>query len=321
MTDSPLVTLGPDAVDLLLKLLEQPEPVLSGAMAADYYPAQSAALKTLDLLLDDGYDAVAVPEFDHDDQPLSLDWDADQNSYCYRGQDGRPHFVSGERLRRYRLDIVTAISRMTATIRQPHRRPADPLADDMIWDAGMFALPGRSAGMSVWFARRLSDPQVWSHLRRLNRIRPPSGVRVVLTSTRIEQIVEETRLPRLLSLSDLLASSGDIAIGPTLLVASLDALPPARHDGLPEISADGRVVRFRGVTYEFPKGEQQRRILRHLYERALDGELWVSTADIVAELDLTPRIRMRDIFKGHNALGHLICERKGRCGFCWGDDA
>ena len=101
-----------------------------------------------------------------------------------------------------------------------------------------------------------------------------------------------------------------------MLAARLDRLP-ASEDKVPlVVIADGREVRLLGRIFRFPKGVDQRRIICLLYERYLRGQYWVSTDEIVAELDLRDGARIRDFFKKSPAWGHLLIERGGMCGFC-----
>ena len=69
--------------------------------------------------------------------------------------------------------------------------------------------------------------------------------------------------------------------------------------------------------FRFPKGEQQRRIILALKSHYDSGEFWVSSARLIAELDLRPNARLRDFFKKSNppAWGQLLIEKNGMVGF------
>ena len=57
-------------------------------------------------------------------------------------------------------------------------------------------------------------------------------------------------------------------------------------------------------------------IIKLLYERYQQGDRWVSSDEIVVELDLRDGARIRDFFKKNRSWGLLLTERNGMCGFC-----
>src|SRR3954447_541364 len=82
MSDNPLV-LAPAALALLLELLEQPEPVLSGMALRNFHGCTGAALLAAGLLYADGHETVAAAEEEGDGVPVSLTWSPEEESYGY----------------------------------------------------------------------------------------------------------------------------------------------------------------------------------------------------------------------------------------------
>jgi hypothetical protein len=86
-----------------------------------------------------------------------------------------------------------------------------------------------------------------------------------------------------------------------------------------QIIGEGRLVRFYGETFEFPRGDKQRRVIVYLYERSLEGIYEVPWAEIVAELNLPTNTRADKLFKDSPAWNQLLTLRNSMCSFCWPD--
>ncbi|WP_426954182.1 hypothetical protein [Muricoccus radiodurans] len=97
--------LTPEAVNLLFTLLEQREPVLSGA-AAELCAAESALLIEAGLLVPDGHDDVAVRPGDDDDVPVSLFWSDTLGGLAAFGPTAGPALVPRDHLLRRRVHMA-----------------------------------------------------------------------------------------------------------------------------------------------------------------------------------------------------------------------
>ena len=105
------------------------------------------------------------------------------------------------------------------------------------------------------------------------------------------------------------------ALDTDIIGGVLNGVRPQRPAQLIDPSPDFRVVRALGQSFHFKKGEQQRRIIEYMYQRWLDGDDRVSVAEIIAELDLPEKTRIRDTFKRHPAWGVLLTEGDGSAQF------
>jgi len=310
-------SLGGEAIELLLQLLELPNPGLSAAMAQDLHREGAAALLSAKLLRPDGHE-LAVVLADSDDQaPRAVTWDPETCAYRVFADKEGWVVVPEDHLARYVADIPAIFMMLTARLQRLPGAAVREGAPGALWDLGGRRIPGRARLAPVWFARRLSHPGVWPRVKDAIRARPPEHQRIILTSTPAEQL-PEPGLPRhvVLSLHDLLVGQADLRIAMESLAARLDD-PPAGTGGTAlEVIGDGREVRLHGELFRFPKGETQRRVIVKLYERYLAGEVRVLSSQIVADLDLDPSTRMRDLFKRSPAWGRLLAEKDSMLGFC-----
>jgi hypothetical protein len=179
-------------------------------------------------------------------------------------------------------------------------------------------MPGSACGRRVFCShRRLGQIDgldlVCDALTR--RVGRPPGI--LLTSTR--QISRNVTIPgqhRILYLGGCLRSDAPaFALDADVIGGVLNGVRPQRPARLIDPSPDFRIVRALGQSFHFKRGEQQRRIIEYMYQRWLDGDDRVSVAEIVAELDLPKRTRIRDTFKKHPAWGVLLTEEGGSARF------
>ena len=116
----------------------------------------------------------------------------------------------------------------------------------------------------VWFARRLSDPAVWTPLDALLERRPPEEVRVILTSTPGDRI--PTTLSKrnvIVGVADVLSARGKLAISPHALGARMFSGQVQRRFPI-DHSEECGLVWHRGETLTFG-GDKQRRLLQLLF--------------------------------------------------------
>jgi hypothetical protein len=216
--------------------------------------------------------------------------------------------------KRYRVNFDWLLSTIAGAAGVAARQCPVCLVDDQLWDLGDAWFDRRKA--TILFARRLGQIDgldlVCDALTR--RIGRPPGI--LLTTTR--RMPRHVMIPgqhRALYLGECMR--GDVpefGIDTDIIGGVLSGLRPQRPAQPIDPSPDFRIVRALGQTFAF-KGDKQRTIIEHMYGRWLDGEDRVSTAEMIAELNLPERTRVRDNFKKHPAWDVLLTEKKGSCWF------
>jgi hypothetical protein len=216
--------------------------------------------------------------------------------------------------RRYRLAFPWLLRAIAQQLDVPVATGPASLVPDLLWDLGDAWFGRRKA--TVLFARRLGqidtlDPVCDALTRRIGR--PPG---ILLTS--IRQMSRHVTIPgqhRVLHLTDCLRGGvAGFAIDTDIINGVLSGIRPQGPAQLIEPSSDFRIVRALGQTFTF-KGDKQRTIVEYMYQKWLDGEDRVSTAEMIAELGLPARMRVRDNFKKHPAWDVLLTEKLGSCWF------
>lgn len=314
------VSLDGPALDLLLAVLETPDGVLAGAVLEDRYPDAGKTLTTAGLLVPAGHEEVAASLADHDDVPVSLVRSADGSGFGYFSPTAGWVKVVDSSLVRYRVRPEHLAALFGAQLGVAGRTQVLPLVPDHLWEIGAARIGRRAHRTPVLFGRRISDPAVWHRMKDALRARPSPHLRILLTSTPAERLPEDVPSSvRVIWLPHVLVAGAGLVVDPEILAARLDgAQPRVVPDGPIEIIGGGKEVRLYGKSFLFKKGVTQRRIVTFLYERYLNGELQVSTDEIVAELELRDGARIRDLFKKSPAWNQLLTERNGMCGFCLG---
>ena len=308
--------LDASATELLLTVLEMPDATLSGSVLEDYYPIAGRSLIAAGILKSAGHEAVAASMVDHNDLPVSLSRSDDGRGFGHFDPSAGWVKVADDRLTRYQADLAALTTLLGDQVGVGHRPPR-PILPNQLWELGEARIGRRAHRTPVLFGRRLLDPGVWRRSIDALRARPAPRVRILLTSTSPERLSGEPLANTdIIWLPDVLAANRDLVIDREILAARFDRMPARRIAGPLEIIADGREVRLFEQTFNFKKGVQQRRIIMLLYEHYQDGERWVSTDKIVAELDLRDGARIRDFFKKSPSWNRLLTEHSGMCGFC-----
>ena len=309
--------MSPEAIALLIAILESPELVISASAATNMHPVEFSTLCADRILIPDGDDVTMASATDDEGRPIAPIWDAEREAYGYFDLTTGWTDVSNDDLRRCRIDIAQFLIQLLAECRAPGSGSIVEIVPGFVWDAGRIRLPGRDKFLPVWFARRLFDTETWRKVRVIAGNRPPETSRLVLTSTPTDRFAGEA-IERhvLVTFPDFLVQRDTLRIDPRLLTFRLDGGERTGIAPVLEVIGDGHLVRLRGVDFRFPKGDKQRRILIFLYKKYLDGALRVSVAEIVTELGFGTNTRIRDVFKGHAAWGKLLTESGGTCGFC-----
>jgi hypothetical protein len=302
------------ALELVIRLCEQRRAEIAGHVLKMHFCGIGDELIAAGALIEMAPSEIVFLPIDLDDQPVAFEWEPDLQAHAaFHPADGWVQTAVDMR-RRYRLEFSWLLRAIAQQLEVPvATRPAS-LVPDQLWDLGEAWFGRRKA--TVLFARRLGqiDGQdlVCDALTR--RVGRPPGI--LLTSTR--QMSRHVTIPgqhRVLHLTECMR--GDVpgfAIDTDIISGVLNGIRPHRPAQLIDPSPDFRIVRALGQTFTF-KGDKQRRIIEYMYQRWLDGDDRVSVAEIIAELDLPARTRIRDIFKKHPAWNVLLTEKEGSARF------
>jgi hypothetical protein len=268
--------LGRAAGSLLLKLLEQPEPVLSKTTIENYFSVAGRDLIAAGLLRPYGSDLVDVSGDAADDRPVAVQASPHEDGLGYFSEIAGWTRVPAESLTRYKIDIPSAITAITERLAWPAAfRPA-ALLGDCIWDLGAARLLRRDPLVPVWFVRRIREPEIQKAVADQVKRRPAQALRVILVSTPLEPI-RDCSLPGhlLVSIHDVVAQGAGIAVDPTILAALVGggrAIPTS--DAL-YLSPDGRLLIIRGEEISF-KSDIHIAIVRLLMEGRASGRRYTT---------------------------------------------
>jgi hypothetical protein len=302
------------AIDLVIRLCEQRRAEIAGHVLSLHFGGVGDELIAAGALVEVAPSETVFMPVDFDDQSVAFEWEPDLHAHAaFHPADGWVHADEHAR-RRYRLEFPWLLRVIAQQLEVPvATRPAS-LVPDQLWDLGEAWFGRRKA--TVLFARRLGQINglnlVCDALTR--RVGRPPGI--LLTSTR--QMSRHVTIPgqhRVLHLTDCMR--GDVlglAIDADIISGVLSGIRPQGPAQLIEPSPDFRIVRALGQTFTF-KGDKQRTIVEYIYQKWRDGEDRVSTAEMIADLGLPERTRVRDDFKKHPAWDVLLTEKQGSCWF------
>jgi hypothetical protein len=302
------------AIDLAIRLCEQRRAEIAGHVLRIHFGGAGDELIAAGALVEMAPNEIVFTPIDLDDQPVAFEWEPDLQAHAaFHPAEGWVQAAVNMR-QRYRLEFPSLLRAIAEQLEVPvATRPAS-LVPDLLWDLGDAWFGRRKA--TTLFARRLGQidglDRVCDALTR--RVGRPPGI--LLTSTR--QVSRHVTIPgqhRVLHLTECMR--GDVpgfAIDADVISGVLSGIHPQRPAQLIDPSPDFRIVRALGQTFTF-KGDKQRRIIEYMYQRWLDGDDRVSVAEIIAELDLPAKTRIRDIFKKHPAWNVLLTEKEGSARF------
>lgn len=301
------------AAHLFTNIVETPQARISGTVLREYHDASADCLIDAGLLVPDAPVPVATSLVDHDDEPVNLEWSAEHRTYGYFSPAAGWVTVEQERLRVYRTDALAFLDRLASRLDLPKRNRPTERIDGVLWELGDARLPGRGGRVPIWFARRLTDQDVWRQVTAYLGGRPPADFRVVVTTSPIRRL-SEGDLPRheMIGVDDLVDLGAGLIIEPTYLAAQLKtgpasrAVDPVRHAaGFRHFWVGDREFRF--------GGDKRRQIVEYLFNAWEGGAESVSTEVMFADLEFEASSRLRDIFKGHEDWKDLIEARGGSC--------
>ena len=182
----------------------------------------------------------------------------------YRDSVGRWITVEAGEIAACTVDYPLAFAKMLVAFERAGPSRPSPLIDGFVWDVGTIRLTGAKSPVPVWFARRLTDPAVWTRLDALLERRPPEEVRVILTSTPGDRIpITPNKRNVIVGVADVLGTPGKLAISPQSLGARVFPGQVQRRFPI-DHSEECGLVWHRGETLTFG-GDKQRRLLQILF--------------------------------------------------------
>jgi len=259
-------------VQLLLTILETRAASISQAALEDYFPKEAARLRTAKLMEPRG-EALAVPSLtDHDDEPVAASWSPEHQSYGYFSPTAGWVSVAAERLATLGLNIPAVLLRMVVQFDLVSRAGPLELVPTVLWELGE-ARVGRSRGrLSIWFCRCLHDAVAWQAVRDAAARRPPSGMRILLTSTPARRGQGHTLAGHLVvSVENVLDHNDPLSISPDILAARLEGTSPSEVQGRIFLSPDGRTLTIDGKVIATFRTDNQTRIIKKLVAGYREG--------------------------------------------------
>lgn len=266
------------AVGLLLSVLESPGGKISGSLLSDYHPKQQAQLLAANLLKPCGHLPVTVSLADHDDEPVSLTWSAERESYGYFSPSAGWITVPNERLAVFGVSYSVFLAQMMVQFDLASRSGATALIPNMLWEVGDARIGRRKTRTSIWFARRLYDPAIWRQIADAAARRPTTQIRVLLTSTPSARLTDQPIPGHLVvPVGEVIDFGAGLAIRPDILTARLDGTSPIDVQERLHLTPDGRKLTINGtVTINF-KSDIHIRIIRMLVAGFKNGKRYGAT--------------------------------------------
>jgi hypothetical protein len=297
------------AAELLFSAIESPYLQISGA-AMRGFPAQVRnQLLSTGLVVPNGHEAIATSDTD-EDRPVSLAWSEQHQAFGYFSSVSGWIVVPHDDVKIFKINLTGVISSLTSKFGMARRVDYRVLVPEFLWEVGACRFGRRNRRTAIMFGRRLSDPCAW---QLIQRALAAQDRRLILTTTRPARLPDQHTADTIVSVHDLLGDG--LVLDRDSVAARLDHMPISDPHEAIVLLADGKEVSFFGQTFRFPKGVDQRRIIKLLYDRYRVGQHRVSVDEVISILGLRENARIRDYFRGHPAWGQMLTEYKGTCGF------
>lgn len=269
-----MTSLTKTAVDRLLQVMETRAGKVQVATLRQVAPRAADRLLDARLLVATGRIPVVAAMDGYEDEPIPAEWCPERGQYGYRNSVGRWITVEAGEIAACVVDFPLAFARMLVAFERAGPSRPSPLIDGFVWDVGTIRLAGAKSPVPVWFARRLSDPAVWTRLDALLERRPPEEVRVILTSTPGDRIpITPNKRNVIVGVADVLGTPGKLAISPRALGARVFPGQVQRRFPI-DHSEECGLVWHRGETLTFG-GDKQRKLLQLLF-----AAYWSKSPDV-----------------------------------------
>jgi hypothetical protein len=301
-------------IDLVLRLCEQRRAEIAGHVLRMHFGGVGDELIAAGALVETAPSETIFMPMDFDDQAVAFEWESDLQAHAaFHPADGWMHAAANTR-RRYRLEYPWLLRLIAQQLEIPAATRSTCLVPDLLWDLGDAWFGRRKA--TVLFGRRLGQVEgqdlVCDALTR--RVGRPPGILLMSTRQRSRHVTVPGQ-HRVLHLTDCMrADVPEFAIDTDIIRGVLSGICPQRPAQLINPSPDFRIVRALGRTFTF-KGDKQRTIVEYMYHKWRDGADRISTAEMIADLGLREKARVREHFKTHPAWDVLLTEEQGSCWF------
>jgi hypothetical protein len=242
----------PEAVDLLFQVIETPEARLSGAAAA-LCEERVQPLRENGLLRAHGHADVAVLPHDDEDRPVPLfSWGEAGEMAGFDPTCG-PVVVPGEQLVNWAADLPHLIKLMVAELDLLTAAAPHTLVPQLLWEVGDARIGRRRERVSVWFCRRLWDPEVLREVRQMAVVRPHPRQRLLLTSSRPARVRDVVIAAHLVvPVQEVLRFADSPMISSEILDARIAGVPPVAASEAVWLSPDGKKLVINGTeTFTF----------------------------------------------------------------------
>lgn len=299
------------AVDLLLRILESRNGMISGSTMSASFGEAWRVLFGSDLLTKSGTTEFVSAMDDYEDAPKRVEWSPERGSHGYFGSNGKWVSVPAEDITLYGVNMPAFLTQLLVRCDRVSPPAKDPLIADSLWDLGAVKLEARGKPVSVWFARRLFDDRHRERVEAMAAKRPPADMRVVLTA---RDGCADIQAPGHLTVTmcDVAETAIGFAIDPAILAKRLMLVPastlkPIRH------SVDYGMIYITEKPFEF-SGDLHRRILKILVDAYNRNDPVCRTAAVLDEAGAKGENKyLYRVFNKNEDWRKFIKEKKGNC--------
>ena len=276
-TSAAINSVDAESIQLLLRLLEAPNLSFSRSALTRFYGLSGERLVSSALLKPIGFARYA--EAEETDELYEVTYDERHGGLgFYQPLQG---WVSVEentlQMFEPNLELLfTSLLGQGLKILANGFRQIEP---ELVWSLGQLRL-GRKGPTEVWYARRLSDDSVRKKVEDATRRRPPTSLRLMLTTTD-DQNLWERLLPQtsIISIADVLSPTDGPWIDPAQLSARISGTITGRPLTRIALTNDDRQLHVDGRTLIF-SGKIVCSIVRQLFEGYKRGQ-WLRSSDIL----------------------------------------
>lgn len=266
-----MTALSRESIQLLLRLLESSADIY-GRDTLEYHGAKGDALVQAGLVVRTAA-APPVPNHvdDEDGAPVSAAYDRERDCFGYHDRQRGWVTVDEATFHRFRPDIPAFLLRL---LREELRIPPHGIVEIVPWTAWEVgqAWLGRRELSAVWFARRLHDRKSAAALANAIKRRPSPSVRLVLTSTSSDFLLEGgLAMTRIIPVADVLSPTESDIIDFDALKLRFSEHAVDLNCQPVYLSEDGRTLILNGRTTIQFRGSLQIALIRKVVETYRGG--------------------------------------------------
>jgi hypothetical protein len=308
---NPAVLISRRGGTLLLRLLEQPQPVIThnllmGLAGGDL--SSSGALKS------DGLLRSVITMEDDGPRAVDLEWLPDHKAYGYFSPDGYI-LPDPKDLQSYKLDVAWWLKWLASELALVDAGVPFELVKGEAWDLGNCWVT-RQSKVPILFARRLKHQSIAKKLMEaLTNRAGRSGGLILTSSKKSPELAEWPHRFRMMSLADLLSHDQKwFRLDRDIIDGMLSPLSGGNSAERVSLSQDLSTLQIDGQMWTF-RGEIQKNIIHLLVEASGKGER-LRTSDVLRKAgSQTPDLAKA--FKNNPSWPQLSRYIKSQHGFCW----